>query len=226
VRISWPLPWGQTPAPRIARRPTSAQTTPQLTRQRSTPLDVQAEVDGRMRDPHRGVVGIGQGQPAHDLLNQLPQHRGWRPTQPPGDRPAGVASGHPTAEHFPLDRRQGAGRALGWPLLHATGLQHKPSDRGSRLPMRRAINRSDSPCRHRAHSFSCSSKAPRRSWLVLRPTGSAPWRAERAGSGSIRVGEVLPGRHGHLLRGGQQPNEKRPCPVCRLVAIRSRNGQD
>jgi hypothetical protein len=59
---------GQALAARVAHRPASAQTAPQLTRQGPTAPDVQAQVDGLVGDPHGWVIGIGDLQPARDLL--------------------------------------------------------------------------------------------------------------------------------------------------------------
>src|SRR5215207_5896891 len=70
----WAAALGQALAPRVAHRPTSTQTTPQLTSQRPTAPDVQAQIDGLMGDPHGWVIGIGQPQPARDLPR--------RPAQP------------------------------------------------------------------------------------------------------------------------------------------------
>jgi hypothetical protein len=64
VLVSWPLPW-QALAGRVANRPTSAQATPQLTTQDPTAPEVQAQVDGLMRDPHGWVIGEAtRSQPA------------------------------------------------------------------------------------------------------------------------------------------------------------------
>jgi hypothetical protein len=54
--------------PRIAHRPTAAQTTLQLTAQRPAALDEQRQIDRLVRHPHHRVSGIGQRQPAGNLL--------------------------------------------------------------------------------------------------------------------------------------------------------------
>ena len=90
---------GQALAPRVAHRPTSTQTTPQLTSQRPTAPDVQAQIDGLMGDPHGWVIGIGQPQPARDLPR--------RPAQPQLGLPRQRAAAAPPS----LD---GLGRAARW----------------------------------------------------------------------------------------------------------------
>jgi hypothetical protein len=73
-------------APWVAHRPTGAQTALQLTAQRTAALDEQRQVDGLVRHPHHRILGVGQRQPAGDLLGRPPQgqlglhtarSRGW-----------------------------------------------------------------------------------------------------------------------------------------------------
>jgi hypothetical protein len=139
------------PARDLLRRPAQP---PNLSSTSARSRGSTASLDGLGRAARRSHQRAGPNSMAAAMVGQLPRHRRRCPAQPAGDRPAGVAAGHSSADLLTFDRRQRAGWPLSRRLLDTAGLQHRTE--GPRLPSRRAIGRSDSPCRYRRQSSSCS----------------------------------------------------------------------